>query len=518
MTLKYQILYSILSGLLLFLSFPPYNFYYFAFFALIPLIIVLQYIESIKNLALITISFSLTFTLGLLYWIYVYNLFSLPGIIILFFIYFFILFLIYNFINQRNNFLGIFLFPFIWTTIEYLRSSGKFGFPWGVLGYSQYSFIQFIQISDIIGVFGISFLICLINSMLAFLYISKLNKNNIIVQSIIVIILLFIVLLYGFDKIDQFKNLNKSRNLRIGILQPNISPYFFSWSENREKIANKLITGLENLAIHNPDLIILSETIILDDIFLFNHLKKIYEWSDFRWHYLLTRFLKNTKTNVFFGFISKKIMPDGLTNYYNSATLLKPNGEIIDVYNKIHLVPFGEFFPYANKYKILSQLAEYFMCGDFSFGNEFKLFNFNNEFNIAPLICYESIFNDLNRQFAKLGADIFINITNDAWTKSNAAHYQHFYMNVFTAVQNKLPVIRCGNSGISGVINNIGEILYQTQPLSEATDIFNFDYFYEFKYSFYTRYGDIFSQIAVIIVGINIFLALFFYKKNIDLF
>ena len=152
---------------------------------------------------------------------------------------------------------------------------------------------------------------------------------------------------------------------------------------------------------------------------------------------------------------------------------------------------------------------------EFSNGDRFTVFD-ANKFKFSSLICYESIFHNLTRKFAKLGIDFFVNITNDAWTNSVTAHYQHFIMNVFTAIQSHLPFIRCGNSGISGVINEIGEITYSTIPLTKKNFIFKISYYPEFRSSFFSRYGDLFPDLLAIFAGIIIFISFFFNRKDIE--
>ncbi|HPG29361.1 MAG TPA: apolipoprotein N-acyltransferase [bacterium] len=509
--LKTKISYAAVSAVLLFLSFPPFNYSYFVFAAFVPLIISLED-STYKQTVIISIVFTTIFTLGILSWIYIYHIIALPGILIIFNAYFLTMFFLYSFIIRRLYYIDILVFPIVWTSIEYLRSAGNMGFPWGTLGYTQYKFIQFIQISDIIGVFGISFIICLINSIIAYLILSRLKNNKLIIQSVITVIIIFLIMLYGFDKIEDYKNSKLEKKLSVGISQLNLSPYFDLWDKQRNEIAPKIINSMDRLLLRKPDLIILSETIILDDLFSYNAELKKLEWKNFQWKYLLSKNSSSSGTHIFFGTQTYKLNKENKFDYFNSAVFLSPDGEIIGSYNKIHLVPFGEFTPFYNKYEFVKKIADSFQCGNFTPGNEMTVFD-NGNYKIAPLICYESIFHNLSRIFAKNGADFFINITNDAWTNSVQAHCQHFAMNVFTAVQNHLPLLRCGNSGISGIINEIGEINYESTPLAEENLLLNFVYHPDKKGSFYMRYGDIFSNAVIIFFGLILFVSFFFPVK-----
>ncbi len=384
----------------------------------------------------------------------------------------------------------------------------------GCIGYSQAQFLQLIQISDIISVFGISFLICYFNSVIAHLIITEIKSNKILIHSVVFIILTLLIFLYGFDKIDNYRKLTFSKKIKAAIIQPNFSPYFISWKDRRNEIIPVLIDSLNKIALEQPDIILMSETIIMDDIFQYNSKLEKYEWKDFQWKYLLSRTLQFSKTNLIFGAMTYKILPDGNIQYFNSAFYLNNNIDIIDYYHKIHLVPFGEFIPFS-KIFFVKKVCDYFQCGNFTEGNRIITFNDGN-IKIAPLICYESIFHSLTRSFAKYNPDLFINITNDAWTESNQAHYQHFYMNVFTSIQNRIPLLRCGNSGISGYINELGEIIFQTLPLiSTNVCIPNINVKNGFKGSFYSRYGDIFPKLIIIFFGLIFFISFFFPRKDI---
>jgi apolipoprotein N-acyltransferase len=146
-------------------------------------------------------------------------------------------------------------------------------------------------------------------------------------------------------------------------------------------------------------------------------------------------------------------------------------------------------------------------------GNEFTVFQ-TDKFKFSSPICYESVLHNIARNFVKAGAEIIINIANDLWTKSEQEHKQHFVMNVFTAVQNHVPVFRNGNSGISGYINQIGQIKYSSSPMKKSYDTIKIEFSKTFIGSFYTRYGDIFAQMCTLFSGIFIFLSLFYIKKE----
>ena len=174
--------------------------------------------------------------------------------------------------------------------------------------------------------------------------------------------------------------------------------------------------------------------------------------------------------------------------FYNTAYLLDPGGDILGAYNKVHLVPFGEYVPLQQYLPFIHKLTE--QSGDFYAGTKGNTIVFNQS-RIGVQICFEAIFPELSRAMVKNGANIIINITNDAWFGRSSAPFQHFSMIKFRAVENKRSVARAANTGISGFIDPCGRVLASTSlyedsyltrriPLCDTMTV-------------YTRYGDVFA-------------------------
>ena len=177
--------------------------------------------------------------------------------------------------------------------------------------------------------------------------------------------------------------------------------------------------------------------------------------------------------------------------HYNSAYLVSPSGELVGKYDKIHLVPFGEYVPMQHLLFFIGSLGE--GIGDFKPGKE--IFNFSlpqGEFGV--LICFEIIFPDLCRRFVKEGANFLVTITNDAWFGRTSAPYQHFSMATFRAVENRVFVARAANTGITGFIDPTGKILKEgrifTQEAMTGTIRLS-----DLR-TFYTLYGNIFAWVC----------------------
>jgi len=186
--------------------------------------------------------------------------------------------------------------------------------------------------------------------------------------------------------------------------------------------------------------------------------------------------------------------------YYNSALQLTREGGLADRYDKLHLVPFGEYIPFRNTFSFLETIAP---IGDIAPGKKYTLFkvkpqDLQNSVSVEPyefgvLICFEDVFPELARGFVNQGADFLVNITNDAWFGQTAEAYQHLAASVFRAVENRVYLVRAANTGVSGFISPEGKAVFLTDGKGKA--IFTAGYktreiSIHRQFSFYRRYGD----------------------------
>ncbi|HJO57913.1 MAG TPA: apolipoprotein N-acyltransferase, partial [Nitrospinaceae bacterium] len=186
---------------------------------------------------------------------------------------------------------------------------------------------------------------------------------------------------------------------------------------------------------------------------------------------------------------------DGTLLDFNRVFLISPQGDTIDVYDKMHLVPFGEFVPFRKALFFIEKLVE--IIGDFGLGQRATVFDLNGS-RLGVSICYEIIFPDLVRLPVKNGAEYLVNITNDAWFGKSAASYQHISMASLRAVENRTPIVRAANTGISGIIDATGEI-------RNTTELFTREFVVseiapnKGPRTFYSQYGDVFSYLCLIL-------------------
>jgi apolipoprotein N-acyltransferase len=382
--------------------------------------------------------------------------------------------------------------------MEYLRSNAGFlSMPWALLGHSQYLNIPLIQIASVTGVYGISFLIVIVNTVLSEIIMNRSFELKPVITPIIIIVL---TLFYGFAVISKG---TPEYTDRITVIQPNI-PQKIKWKrEFRERNFNQHVTLTREAAEKDsPLLVVWPEGAALGSIRHNLSLSKT-----------LTSLAKEINAYLVVG--SSQIPKFGTgefrkVNRLNSALLISPAGKIEKQYNKIYLLPFSEYLPYKDT---IPWPKRFLHIGRYVPGTEYSIFNFN-ETKFSTLICWENIFPELVRQFVKKGAHFIINITNEAWFEETAAPYQLLSMSVFRAVENRVSVVRSANTGISGFIDPYGRITGKVQKYKK--DIFVDGYltkeiFVSQEKTLYTLYGDLFAYASII--SAIVFLTLSFLKR-----
>lgn len=498
---------SLLSGVLFFFSFPKFGHWIFGWICLIPLILVVQYIytselkDKLKKIILYSLTSGVLGYLGIFYWII--PTFKVAGesvpfgvlatiMLSLYCALYFIFFFCFIFYSQNfKTFIYLVSCSSFWVLLEYLRSNLLSGFPWMLLGYSQYNNLNIIQISEYLGVYGVSFLVVFFNLCLAriiYNLISKIQSKKLLFDIFVLVVVLFVVNFYGKNRIDEVNNkIKESKNeLKVVILQGNIDQYKKWDKQYVDYIINTYTTLVldahkKNLNTQNknPTLYIWPESSVPGWVLEEEHL--------YNWVSSLVVMTNEGRENQSFHLVGSVRMGKTKSEYYNSALLFNySNKEIkIEIYDKIHLVPFGEYVPFREFLsKFINTINE---LGEFTKGRNYKVFTIEDKFKFSTLICYESIFPELTKEFILEGAEFLVNITNDAWFLKTSAPYQHLIFNVFRAVENRCYLFRAANTGISCVILPTGFIQQKTNLFETTYILDNFNIYHE--RTFYTKYG-----------------------------
>lgn len=501
-----EIFVSLISGGVTALAFPKFELFFFAWIALIPWFYYLSTKRSYSSFLPGWAAGSAFFAV-LLYWIpavpshygglssafsfIIYLGFSL--FLGLFWAFFALVYVRIHRIFPRVSFI---MAAFIWVSFEYLITHLLTGFPWGLLGYSQYKNPYFIQLAAVTGVYGLSFILILFQT--SFLYSMKRKKRW---PFFSVLGLVFLVHIGGFL---SFKSVTPGDNsFRAAVVQGNVSadtdfgllsdPEIFDLFNHHLELSRQAITEDSRLIIW-PELSI---------PFCFS--------CDYSYFPFLRRnlidFAQTNNVTLLLG--TNEIKAElGQYLYYNTASCLSADGSL-NFYFKRHLVPFGEYTPYKFLFSFISNFTH--AIGELTPGKELVLHE-HNGIPFGSPICYEIIFPDLVRRFVKGGAEFLVTITNDGWYGKSSAPYQHFAMAVLRAVENRRFILRSATTGISGIIDPYGRIQSRSQLNTDAS--LSGLITPSRALTLYSRWGDILPFCSLTLTIIFFILALI--KKNYE--
>jgi len=496
---KRQYLLAVCSGLLLTGAFPKFGYHWMAWFALVPLLTAIRG-QNAKLSFQIGFAAGLVHFLTLVYWVAytmrTYGYLPWPVCISVLVLLSAVLALYVAVFSAAVASLnlkpaaGILMIPVIWVATEYLRALLFTGFPWELLGHSQYRNLHIIQISDMFGVYGVSALIALVNTIIAFLIphrIGKTPRENIAgkkftVAAVCATFLLFILTwAYGEWRLRTIDRQGKSSPAVLAaVVQGNVEQSV-KWNPDfQAATVDKYLRLSKEIIGHRPDIVVWPETALP---FYFGHNKPLTE--------RVVRGLQKMKADFLIGSPAFSRQA-GTVNYYNSAFLTDSNGRVHGKYDKAHLVPFGEYVPLKRWLPFLGKMVA--QVGDFAAGRVGETVTWQDH-RLGVLICYEAIFPYISRAVVNNGAALLVNITNDAWYGTTAAPHQLFTMTVFRAIENRRALVRAANTGISGFVDPAGRILSNTDLFKEDTAAMEVPLLS--GRTLYTRFGDSFAQLAL---------------------
>lgn len=376
---------------------------------------------------------------------------------------------------------GLLLPALFWTTFEYLRAHLLTGFPWSALGYSQYRFLPAIQIADFSSVYGVGFVLVLFNTALTRLIKTAASAKK-LDRVAMGVALLTPALTFSYGQFRLQQPMAGDASLKVGVVQGNI-PQDRKWDDDFKDETLSIYKRLsQSTQSDAPALLIWPESATP----LFFQVDPHYQAE-------LLDLTQAGRFNLLFG--SPAFDPVDPARLYNSAYFLSPASGILARYDKMHLVPFGEYVPLASLLFFVDKITT--GIGDFVPGETPAVVEVAGE-KIGTAICFEVIFPELVRKMVDRGATIMTTITNDAWFGTSPAASQHFSMVVFRAVENRVPFARAANTGISGFIDAHGRILEQTPLFVEAALTRTLSP--GIRKSFYTTHGDLFPVGCVTIV------------------
>lgn len=405
-----------------------------------------------------------------------------------------------------QNLLLAFLGATAWVALEIVRTHLFTGFPWNLLGVSQYTNLPVIQVATLTGVYGVSWLVCFVNLCIAetILRIRAEMRGSRVgrpayrphLELTVALALVMAAMIGGLRTIRPrpLPAANAPQVLSVAVVQPNI-PQYQKWDDEFRAMIYERLESLTLAAARNqPDLLVWPETAVPDPL--------EYDATAFR---IVTNAVRQSQGYLLAGSMSVQSRSgnrDDLARpderlWFNSAYLVTPGATLEGPYSKMHLVPFGEFVPLEGTLPFLTKIVP--IPGSIGRGRDHRLFAVRDS-KVGVVICYEDVFPDLCRRFVDRGAQSLVNITNDGWYLASAGPYQHMANAVFRAIENRVPLVRAANTGYSCFIDSRGRVISRIAG-SGAEDIF----VQAFKTdrvvprhpdaprTFYTRYGDVFA-------------------------
>jgi len=505
-----SIIASILTGILLFLSFPPFGISFCGWIALIPLMLACAGAAPRRAAFLGWLSGAVFFASSL-YWLRHVSLLGEIGLSFYCALYFipFAVFVSLRRDGWRSTggfkntgwMLGA---SAVWAASEYLRAIVATGFPWNLLGVSQYKDLAFIQIAEWGGVYAISALMVFVSAAAAVTilqYAAGLRRRyRMHVEMLSAVLIVALAWALGVQKLLEQKPAGTP--VRVALIQPNI-PEVGNWEPADPELAYERLEKLTDIARHalNLDLIIWPETALPDFV----------RFSE-RSAGLVVRLVTNG-VPLLAGSMDVIWRTENQPEYYNASMLFNTRGELLGTYYKQHLVLFGEYIPFDGKIPMINALTP--IGSSFASGTRSTLFKRPGDpRGFCVLICFEDSLPYLARKAANAGATLLVNQTNDSWFDPDCGSVQHLANAVFRCVETRLPMLRCANTGITCSIDPLGRV---TQTLAPRTQGFQIAETVpadpEREATFYVRCGDLFAQ-ACLLGSVALFITAFTRRRN----
>lgn len=396
---------------------------------------------------------------------------------------------------------GFLLQTLIWVAYEFAKIQGFLGYSYGIIGFSQYLFLPLARLSSVTGIWGVSLIVVFPSALLGNALKNGTGEFVSFLRRMRVPVLLYAVVfaaavIFGlFNKSD----LDSAPGWKVALVQQNVDP----WKGGNKTYAKTLeiLTRLSRKALEEDpsiDAVIWSETSFVPAIDW--HTRYRTDRVAFALVKELREFLAEQPVPFVVGNDDGQLAKDergrDIRVDYNAAILFD-KGEIVETYRKLHLVPFTENFPYKER---LPRIYQWLKDADTHFweeGTEYTVFEAGGVRFSTP-ICFEDTFPYLNREFIRQGAQVLVNLTNDAWSRAVACEMQHMSIAAFRALENKRTLLRSTNGGITCVIDPNGRIIAMLPPFTEDYLIADAPV-YTAEQTLYTRWGDWFAILVSIL-------------------
>ncbi len=405
--------------------------------------------------------------------------------------------------KSTNNLLLAFLLAAAWATQEWLRGWVFSGWGWNGLGVALHDTWPLIQIAEFTGVAGLSFMVAFANVILvttAYRLVLEARTHTTRPHFDLTLTMAAIVGVLTFGlRASQVSAPTKP--LRVAAVQSNVPQNQKFDPQFTAKIFDKF-RRLSEIALRSnppPDLLIWPESSMPGPMLTEPESNKF-----------VMDLAASAESDLLLGTIDEENR-----DVYNAALLISDGGERVQLYRKVHLVPFGEYVPGRHRVPLLARIVGDQVPGDFSAGREYTVFSLtNSDVQVAPLICFEDTIGELVRQFVlstemSPGANLLVDITNDGWFLHSAGSHQHLANAIFRCVEMRRPMVRAANTGVTCFVNQSGRITQVLRDESGSTFTEGvltgeINVPTEHELTFYARHGDLFAKSCVVITLVAI--------------
>lgn len=490
---RYPTVCALLSGFLLVLCFPRPQVTWLAWVALAPLLAITTSRRSRLRQFGYGYLAGLIFFAGTCSWVYdvmrTYghlSVFAAGAVLVLFVLFLALHVGLFSFavaeLARRWQLHALALVPFVWVAVEWLRTYIFSGFPWNLLGYAVAPHTGWIQPAAYTGIYGVSFLVAGVNALVAACWLAPSRRR--VVLLVLVAAVLSAALAWG-QRLPPVPTTATALLVQTNL--PQLGEYDPEWVQHHADQISQLEQLTRQAVAARPDeppaLIVWPEI----PISLYFHHDPVIRAR-------LLQLAQATRSYLLVGVVDFRPDPDGSQHPYNSAVLLSPDGELVAQYDKIHLVPFGEYVPLARWLSFLGKMTA--EVSDFRPGRE-RVVMGAPQFRLGTFICYEAVFPALVREFVAGGADVLVNISNDGWFGRSAAAAQHLNMARVRAVETRRFLLRATNTGITAVVDPYGRVVAQA-PTHTRT-VLAAGFAPQRTRTLYTRLGDWFAALCALV-------------------
>ena len=380
--------------------------------------------------------------------------------------------------SKRSPALACALAPCLWVTLEFARTHLPYiGFPWNLTGYAARGSLALLQVTPVTGIYGLSFLIAAYSSVIAY---AVLVRNQRAWRMALVATVALVLIGWGGAYLVPSATPHQIAHL-VQTNFPQSEHYPPNWLQIHASELDQLEQISVEAARKTPGLIVWPEV------------PAPFSMEDPAFAERAQRIARESGNYFLVGVVDWKRNAQGQWDASNSSTLLDPSGRRVFTYDKIHLVPFGEYVPLRQWIKFAGRLTA--DIADFTPGTEYRVGQLPGG-RFGTFICYEAIFPDEIRRFARSGAELLINVSNDGWFGRSAAPAQHLMMSRVRAVESRRWMLRDTNNGFTVVVDPYGRIVASLPPDVRGQLDAPFDF--RSDLTLYARFGDWFAWLCVI--------------------